>query len=104
MDSNGKVDIIDICIKCNKMTDNDTGKEFEKGQMDANPSFNSWICGNCRENNNKLDKCRQELTNVILDSEAIVDRMLEIEEKVDEVNGINTMLLETAKQILEETK
>ena len=103
MDSNGKVDIIDICIKCNKMTDNDTGKEFEKGQMDYNPSFNSWICRNCREDS-KLDKCRQELTNAVMDSKAIDRIMLEIEGKIANVNGINTILIEKAKQILEETK
>ena len=63
-----------------------------------------WTIKDVREIKPIESKCRQELMNVVMDSKAIDIRMSEIEERVEEVNGINIVLLEKAEQILEETK
>lgn len=43
----GKIDLIDKCIRCGKLTDNDTGKIAKKEDIEKDPAINYWICGDC---------------------------------------------------------
>ena len=40
--------IVDKCIRCGGMTDNDTGLPFDIENLDENVHYNHWICGKCR--------------------------------------------------------
>ena len=43
----GKVDLVDKCLKCGKLTDNDTGEIVREKDIEKDAYINYWICGDC---------------------------------------------------------
>ena len=55
---NGKIDIVDKCVSCGKLTDNDTGKIAKKEDISKDAYINYWVCKKCGGQREKFNDTR----------------------------------------------